>query len=276
MNNTQESENYLRKLHNEELTILKYVTHVCDLLNINYILYAGTLLGAVRHKGFIPWDDDIDIAMPREDYEIFLSKAPKLLPEHLFVQHYTTDAINIPYIKVRNKNTLFLEADNKSQHICHGIFIDVFPFDRINNNKVRYRVELFKLKLFTKISSCYYQDYINSICTSYKKVIAKFIHYSICKLIPLTSLMRFEDNRRKRRNSKSEDYYMIHAFDDKGLISYNDFFARSKYEFEECIFWGSLNYDLHLKKMYGDYMIVPPKEKQITHKPLQVKFELLG
>ena len=83
MNNNE----ILEQLKQIETEMLKEFILVCEKLNVKYYLAYGTLIGAIRHKGFIPWDDDIDVVMPREDYEIFLEKAQALLPEHLFLQH---------------------------------------------------------------------------------------------------------------------------------------------------------------------------------------------
>ena len=91
------------------LDIFKEFLCVCEKLNLKYYLLGGTLLGAVRHKGFIPWDDDIDVGMLREDYEVFLAHAQELLPDHLFLQTYKTDpGYHHVFAKIRNSNTTFL------------------------------------------------------------------------------------------------------------------------------------------------------------------------
>lgn len=110
------------------LDILIEVHKICVKHNITYWLEAGTLLGAVRHKGFIPWDDDIDISMPREDYEKFLEIAQRELPSDLFLQTNKTDPeYSREITKVRKLNTLLIETgETGNENYCHGIFIDIF------------------------------------------------------------------------------------------------------------------------------------------------------
>ena len=120
----------LRRLQLIELELLKAVIAVCDELNLKYYVLGGTMLGAVRHKGFIPWDDDIDVGMPRADYEKFLEKAPELLPGRFFLQSYRADEEYYANIaKLRCVDTTFVERPSRELRICHGVFIDVFPLD---------------------------------------------------------------------------------------------------------------------------------------------------
>ena len=113
-----------------ELDIFVEIINVCDKLKLRYYVVGGTLLGAVRHKGFIPWDDDIDLGMLREDFNIFLEKAPALLPDHMFLQTIWTDSGYLaPYAKVRNNNTTFIESTVAHQNMNHGVFVDIFPLD---------------------------------------------------------------------------------------------------------------------------------------------------
>ena len=123
------------------LEILKEIHRICVDNNITYWLTAGTLLGAVRHKGFIPWDDDCDVAMPREDYDKFLKIAQKFLPETMLLQtHETEPAYTLPFAKIRKKNTLLIETgETGEENYHHGIFVDIFPFD---NCKYKWLIRL--------------------------------------------------------------------------------------------------------------------------------------
>lgn len=153
----QNKEMNLRKLQLAELEILKDFIRVCNELKLTYFLDSGTLLGCIRHEGFIPWDDDIDVSMPREDYEIFLEKGQALLKREYFLQSYKTEPnYTLNFAKIRNSNTTFIESSVKDLNINHGIFIDIFPIDGykpdrkienyINEKKITlYNVQINKL-----------------------------------------------------------------------------------------------------------------------------------
>lgn len=112
-----------------ELEILLEVDRICRKHRISYFLDSGTALGAVRHKGFIPWDDDIDIGMLRDDYERFLSVAQEEMGQDYFLQTYRTDGTPIMFAKVRKTGTTFVEFRLRKFPINHGLFIDIFPYD---------------------------------------------------------------------------------------------------------------------------------------------------
>lgn len=117
-------------LQQKEFELLKLFVQLCNRLELRYYLVCGTALGAVKYGGFIPWDDDVDVAMPRKDYEIFLEKAPALLPEGIFLQNYRTDpAFPQIFSKLRNSNTTYIEKSAAKLPINHGIYIDIFPLD---------------------------------------------------------------------------------------------------------------------------------------------------
>jgi len=108
---------------------------VCEKLNLKWYLINGSALGAVKYGGFIPWDDDMDIGLPRKDYETFIKEAPKYLSEHIFLQNASSDK-KFPHIytKLRNSNTTFIESGVKHLSMNHGIYLDVFPLDYYPEN----------------------------------------------------------------------------------------------------------------------------------------------
>ncbi len=117
-------------LQRTEFEILKEFVRICDELDLTYFLVCGSALGAAKYEGFIPWDDDIDVALPRADYEIFCEKAQKLLPDHLFLQNHRTDEYyHLIFSKIRNSRTTFVEKSYSKLNINHGVYIDVFPLD---------------------------------------------------------------------------------------------------------------------------------------------------
>ena len=120
----------MNELQQTEFDLLRQFTGVCRQLNLRYFLVCGSALGAQKYAGFIPWDDDIDVAMPREDYDVFMEKAQSLLPEHIFLQNYRTDPHYPHYqAKLRNSSTTFLENTVAHLPMNHGVFLDIFPLD---------------------------------------------------------------------------------------------------------------------------------------------------
>ena len=122
-----------KKIQSVLLDIMKELHKVLVDNGYVYWLSSGSALGAIRHNGFIPWDDDLDIGMPREDYNRFLKEANSILPSHLYIQHPGNEKkTHVMFAKVRMKNTLFEEEQNKNMDYPRGIYIDIFPFDSIN------------------------------------------------------------------------------------------------------------------------------------------------
>lgn len=125
----------LRSLQMAQLEILHEFARVCERLHLRYLIFSGTLLGAVRHKGFIPWDDDIDVIMFRNDFDIFCREAHKELKGEYFLQSMETEK-EFPNVhaKLRDSTTTFIEECNAHRRMNHGIAIDVFPMDGVPNN----------------------------------------------------------------------------------------------------------------------------------------------
>ncbi len=126
----------LKRLHQELYDILGEIIRVCNHLGINYFIQGGTAIGAFFEQTILPWDDDIDLGMTRADFKRFVREAPAAVGDEYFVQWLETDP-HTPYYyaKVMKRNTLFAEADFIHLQKQHGIFIDVFPFDRVPNNQ---------------------------------------------------------------------------------------------------------------------------------------------
>lgn len=121
---------------------------VCEKLGLRYFLANGSALGAVKYGGFIPWDDDLDVVMPRKDYEIFLKKGKDLLAQNLFIQNYRTDR-EFPFIysKIRNTDTTFVEESVSHLDMNHGIYMDIFPLDGFRDGGLRGKIKEIRVKI---------------------------------------------------------------------------------------------------------------------------------
>ena len=140
----------LKRIQEEELKLLKEFREICEQNNLTYFALGGSLLGAVRHKGFIPWDDDIDIMMPRNDYERFKREFSSSQYDILSLEN-NADYYN-NFIKVVDNQTVITDTRNRKTYKS-GIFIDIFPYDRIDDLKAvdkTYQLESFKLLSFSK------------------------------------------------------------------------------------------------------------------------------
>lgn len=250
----------MNDLQKKELEILKEFIRVCDKLKIKYFAEGGTLIGIIRHKGFIPWDDDIDIAMLRKDYEKFLKKAQPLLKKKYFLQTYETDLeYTENYAKLRDSETTYIESSVKNQQINHGVYIDIFPIDKY------YKYNKIKLKLLN------YQ-----ICKNYNIKYNKTIKYRTMLLISnllygrktICEICRLKDSIfTKAKNKKTDICINFNGVyeETKEIHHISDFEQTKKEKFEDIMISIPKGYDRILKDTYGDYMILPPKEKQKAH-----------
>ena len=267
----------LLELQKKEIDILQAVHNACEKMNIHYIIMHGTLIGAVRHHGFIPWDDDIDICMTQEDYDVFIREGQKYLPEHLRIQHYSTEeeCPNL-FAKVRDVNTTFLHKEHVDLNINQGIFIDVFPVGRIKSGTLSVSIEHYRRKMFNIINECFDEAYIAGIQRRSSQIIGKIIHSIIVRgcmrHIRRKDFLEREEDRRRKLHIRGNDCTFVSIY--KRIIGpYSMFTKRKLYEFDGHQFYGPEDYDTLLRLLYGNYMQIPPKEQQVTHKPLFVDLE---
>jgi lipopolysaccharide cholinephosphotransferase len=260
-------EDFLTKLHFEIVNILKEVKKICNENNLRYYLVGGTLLGALRHKGFIPWDDDLDIGMPREDFNRFIAICEKQLPEHLELMWITTNKRHwYPFAKVQIKNTLFLQSNFKSSKHNFGIFIDVFPIDEDKGLSE----EVFKRKRKINVLNSLMQQKVIPTVKSFKNLLSK----CASAFVSTKRLQRMQQKLMTKNNRKGFDYYANYASNysiKKQMIPKQDYGEGVLLEFEGEQYNAPVNYDAVLTSIYGsDYMQLPPKEMQRTHKPYKI------
>ena len=262
----------MKKLKEIEIDMLKAFVSICDQLGLKYYLICGTLLGAVRHKGFIPWDDDIDVGMPREDYEVFVEKAGKLLPDYIFLQNYRTDENMIfPFTKLRNNNTTYIETRSKDSKMNQGVWMDIFPLDFYESKKLRRDYQEIMVSMINQRIGME-QFVVGDKNRSFpKKVIRRIVHGIIKKMYPTL-------------NSAVKKVDTIYSSTAPGDILVNKsgtylgkeevpaaWFGKGCYvDFENMRVCAPIEYDKYLTHIYGDYMTPPPVEKQVSVHDIEV------
>ena len=258
----------LQKLHFLELKIAKNVKKVCEELNINYFLIAGSFLGAVRHKGFIPWDDDMDIGMLRKDYDRFLKQAPLLLGDEFFLQNWDSDP-NFPFsfAKVRLKGTVIEEKMNIGVATHKGVFLDIFPFDNVPGNKflqIKQSYWMFIIKKLLWIKKGYGKELKK---TSVRHWVKYTIAYTISQLFSYEKLKNKYYYEMIRYNSFDSEYVFCSCpYSYKKSIVKREYLQNLKpYIFENIYLNGPIDYDSYLSYLFGDYMKLPPENKRHTH-----------
>lgn len=265
---------YVRKLQLTELEILEEIDRICKKNDIQYFLSGGSLLGAIRHKGFIPWDDDIDIAMTRKNYNKFILSCMKDLDNRYFMDNYQANKkCCISFTKIKKKNTLFVEdkyADCYDD--THCIWVDVFPLDGVKEKMSKFQLWQKRAfdRLYTLITikkgSNYYQN----------SKVKKAIYQVLLTIVPvrflvflLEKIIGFYDEDKVQYLCSFSTVYSIEkdTFDKGKLLPY------CLVDFEGKKFMGIEGYDYYLKMMYGDYMKLPPVSKRVNHDPYLIKFE---
>ncbi len=250
----------LKKLQQKQKDILDEIVAICEQHQLRYFLIAGTLLGAVRHQDIIPWDDDIDIGMPRKDYNQFLKIAQELLPSHLFLQTYQTDPAYMQnFAKVRNSETTHIEHPVKHLPMNHGIYVDIFPYDGVpKGSKMQYLHN--KRIVLQCVLIRYFWDTPYVSGSIWRKAVKGFL-----------SVFTNQQKLQKKLDKILSKYDYDSSQTVGSLLSgykMKTYVDRSVYEETAPLLFGEKsyrcpkNYEAVLIKLYKDYRKLPPKEKR--------------
>lgn len=263
----------IKEVQGISLELLKEVHDFCVENNIKYTLFAGTLIGAIRHHGFIPWDDDLDIALPRPEYERFIHSFKSKKGNKLFTREIQGDSVYIAFARLCEMDKTFV--DDNHMPWCKeetGIWIDIFPLDGIEEDKklATSRVNnIYKIwRLGTRARWSMGPSYIcNSLFTKVVHIVKHNIYKTICHFInpwekhtKKCSALDFEKSNYYANLSwpgwKMREYCPKHVLDDYILVP-----------FEDSEFYVMKGYDESLRLKYGDYMQLPPIEQRIATHP---------
>lgn len=252
----------IRNLQMIQLEMLIEVDRICEKCDIKYNIIAGTLLGAVRHKGYIPWDDDADVALLRSEYEKFRDACITELDQtrFYFQDHRNTKGYRWGYGKIRRKNTLFLREYQEHMPYEQGVFIDVFPLDGVPDN--------------------YLMRCLNNFhCFCIRKILWSEVGRFAAKSFFMRAWYHLLSKVSRERVLDYYDKFVVHSAKNTTMVRillfptpnrsfgyYRKWYENSaKIEFEKQYFWAIKDYNEYLSFKFGDYMTLPPVEQQKVH-----------
>lgn len=255
-----------KKLTNEEvrniqLEILDNFINFCSTHNLKYSLTGGSLLGAVRHQGFIPWDDDIDLMMPRADYEIFVKSfnTDNIKKSIKCFSYENNKTWNLLFSKLMDTNTILFETTTKGEHenIEMGVFVDVFPIDGCSDN---WKKELQRIKFYNRIL-------ISHLSIKFNNSIKLFLSSVLKSLFSIEYAQNKANKLLKTYVFGNTKYagVIVGVYGEKEIYTYDTFSEYTELLFENRKIMCIKNFDKYLIQHYGNtYMELPPMEKRIV------------
>jgi lipopolysaccharide cholinephosphotransferase len=252
------------ELKQVQIAMLKHIHDLCEKEGLQYVLAYGTLLGAIRHKGYIPWDDDIDIAMPRPDYDRFF----KIYHSDIYEALNCENKENYPYVfgKVYDKRTIMQENISFKQET--GIYVDVFPLDGIPENIADVRKIVRKIRFYRNIQNLKKNKITGGINRNILKQLIFIVLQIPVLFIPYQYIIRKINQLSKMYNYDKARFVMEMYWNNaEQRILKENIAERLLADFEDSKFYIPKGYDEWLTKIYGNYMQEPPENKrESTHK----------
>lgn len=263
----------LQHMHSLHLILADEVKRICEKHNIRYFMIAGTMLGAVRHKGFIPWDDDMDFGMLRNDYDKFVSVCAAEIDENKFYlqtdkkdKYYTFN-----FAKLRLCGTKVIESFSSDVQTNQGIYIDIFPIDNLADGKTVARLQCKKFWFYRSLLwiKCGYGSGEVKKKTSYKiaRFISRFFSIAYLKKRKLKIIAKYKNKETRYVVTSDGTYGLKKETLEKAWLK-----NLKNYDFEDRQYPGIADYDTYLTYFYGDYMQLPPEDKRNHHGRLEVDF----
>ncbi|WP_139653411.1 LicD family protein [Raoultibacter phocaeensis] len=263
-----------------ELMILDDFLHICDSEGLTYFGLAGTALGAVRHKGFIPWDDDIDVGLPSKDLERLIEVVKADYSDKYVIMNAAEDIhYPLPTTRMMLKGTQFCEEALQSVPCFMGIFLDLYAFDAVADDEKAYRKQAW---------DAWWWSHVRILLSIPKPVLPfggglKAVASKICQFaswffnkVGMTSERAFKNEEAARNRYRDCETKRIAYLCDTDrfsqTIAWDDLLPLKKLEYEGRQIAFPSNYEQHLVDLYGDYMTLPPEEKRKNHFPARLDF----
>lgn len=248
--------------------MLKKLVSVCDELGLRYCLYFGTLIGVVRYHGFIPWDDDVDIVMPRPDYEKLVAYFAEHAEENkpFVLMHYKLNKEYI-YPIARLCDTRYYVDYNGAKEYGLGLFVDIYPFDGCGQTKeeaIQYILgHLHDVKMIGLAGSDHFKPSLKGMHAT----LPKFAAYCVAKCMGSRNLIRKLEEKSLKKPFDENKFAGLAIWDvlEHIVVEQDSFNHRIQMQFEDTNFAVPENYDAILRATYGDYMQLPPESERIGH-----------
>lgn len=275
----QKDNSQLRQLQLYELNLLKTFADICEKNNLRYYMIGGTMLGAVRHKGFIPWDDDIDIGMPREDYIRFLEIAQKSLPHQYKILNYKKDKDYLRYFSRLVDTRVKIYNDSNTDTLIENAWMDIFPLDGTSNIGFVRNLQFLMLCVNRVMYhfSCFEQmvNLMRPGRPKYQQLIIKFgMKFKVGRRRDSKAILDKIDRKLQRYSFDKSDYVMnfFGAYVKKEVLPREWFGEAKKYQFEDAMLNGPAEYDIYLRQFYGEYQIPPSDEHKDKHTITKIEY----
>lgn len=260
----------LDQLHQVQLEMIDEIDRLCTQNNLSYWLDSGSALGAIRHHGFIPWDDDVDIGMMRDDYNAFIAIAKKEMSSNYIIQdHNIEPRYNNFHIKIRKLNTIFPQSYN-SHFKYRGIQLDIFPFDYVPDDAEKTIKKCKQIQKYRRLC-----DKATKVDLSRNPI--KNIVQRVLRVIPVTVYRNYFDKMCQKHNNTPTGYVTSHTYrmqrEKIRIFKVQDMIPTRRVKFEDREYNIMNNPDKYLKIMYGDYMTLPSEDKRTCHLVGEVVFD---
>lgn len=247
------SGNGLRQHQAVLLELLTEFDRICVKHGIGYVLFAGSALGAVRHQGFIPWDDDLDVAMLRADYQHFLQVAPAELGQAYYLQGEFSDHWPMFFSKLRKNGTACMERlIPKDEKMHQGIYMDIFPVDNLSDSAFVRKLQFAASKVVIA-KGLARRGYL----TDSK---GKKLFMALCRLVPMGVVRRMTRLDKKANTRAVHTFFSAASRYEKNVFPREWFQQRTMVNFEGMTVPVSAHSHTMLERIYGDYMTLPPEE----------------
>lgn len=275
-----ENQAELKKLQDVTSVVLSEFIRVCDLLDIEYVVWAGTAIGVVRHKGFIPWDDDVDVALLREDYERFLREAPAVLNEAFQIENARTqDDYPLPFSYLAARGTV--NVPDFFEHCAwrRSIGIDIFPLDKVSSRPWVLRHQLVGTWIWGRLGflSATPKPYLpfDGFKRSFIHTLCAAAHHSI-RLLHISPRWIQDQHDRCALLACGEETSLFADFSDRRPLNWSasreELFPAADGSFNGFPVKIPCEWDRLLTREYGAYMELPPVEKRKNHYPIALDF----